>query len=99
MSAIEVYRAAGDRRGEPVIEPLLSNDALIHRGRAEMDAHAHPLNRITLSLVFRPGVRLGQLVTAPDPASATPVCGKIVGMQVSVRQTEIEQAINVEVPA
>lgn len=95
---IECYRGAGDRTGSPIVEPLLSDDALIHRGRAEMDAHAHELNQVTLSIVPRPGVRLGQLIEASDPANATPYRGKVTGVQITVRQADIEQVVSVEVP-
>ncbi len=95
---IEAYRGAGDRQGQPIIEPLLADNALIHRGRAEMDANAHELNQVQLSIVFRPGVRLGHLIEAIDPSSATPYRGKITGMQITVRGAEIEHRIDVEVP-
>lgn len=99
---VECYRDAGERTGQPIVEPLLSDAALIHRGRAEMDANAHELNQITLSVVPRPGVRLGQLVEASDPSSAIPYRGKIVGMQISVRigeqDVDFEQTVNIEVP-
>jgi len=95
---IEVYRGAGERRCQPVTEPLLADNVLIHRGRAEMDAHAHALNRVTLSLVFRPGMRLGQLVEMPSPVSASPQRGKVVGMQMVIEATDIRQVVDVEVP-
>jgi len=94
---IEVYRGAGERRGQPVTEPLLADNALIHRGRAEMDAHAHAITRITLSLVFRPEVRLGQLVEMPSLVSASPQRGKVIGVQVEISATEIRQVVDVEV--
>lgn len=95
---IECYRGAGDRTGHTINAPLLADDALIHRGRADMDANAHELNRVDLSIVFRAGVRLGQLIEANDPATGLPWRGKVVGMQISIRQSEIEQTLNVEVP-
>lgn len=95
---VEVYRAAGERIGRPIVELLLSGDALLQRGRAEMDANAHELTRVGLSVVARTGVRLGQLVEASDPASATPRRGKIVGIAISVRGVAIEHAVDLEVP-
>jgi len=32
---VEVYRGPGDRAGQPIVAPLLSDDMLIVRGRAE----------------------------------------------------------------
>ena len=43
---IEVYRGDGAREGSPIVDPLLADDALIHRGVAEMDANAHAFNRV-----------------------------------------------------
>lgn len=95
---VEVYRDAGDRAGSPIVEPLLSDDALIHRGRAEMDANAHEINRVTLSIAWRPGIRLGQLIEASDPANATPWRGKVAGVSISVKGVVVEHAIDIEVP-
>jgi hypothetical protein len=95
---IECYRNAGDRVGAPIIELMLSDDALIHRGRAEMDANAHELNRTSLSIVPRNGVRLGQIIEASDPSSATPYRGKITGMSISISDADVTQVINIEVP-
>jgi hypothetical protein len=96
---IETYRGAGDRSGEPITEPLLADDALIHRGRAEMDAHAHQVTETTLDIVFRPGLRLGQLIEAADPAAAAPYRAKIAGVSITVRPASIETGIEVERPA
>jgi len=95
---IEVYRGAGDRSGTPIVEPLLADDALIHRGRAEMDANAHELNRVELAIRHRAGVRLGQLVEASDPAHAAPYRGKVTGISIIRRGAEIEHKIDIEVP-
>lgn len=95
---IDVYRDDGLREGLPIIEPLLSDDALIHRGRAEMDAHAHAMNRVELSVVFRPGFRLGQLVEATDPTSPNAYRAKVTGIQIRVTQAAIETRLNLEQP-
>lgn len=95
---VEVYRGAGDRTGTPVVEPLLADDALVHRGRAEMDAHAHEINRVGISIRHRAGVRLGQLVEASDPAHAVPYRGKVTGVSIARRGAEIEHKIDIEVP-
>ena len=68
MSVIEVYRGDGLRSGAPIVETLLSDDALLARGIAEMDRNAHAVNQVDMEVVFRPGLRLGQLIEANDPA-------------------------------
>jgi hypothetical protein len=95
---IEVYRGLGSRSGMPIIESLLSDDALIQRGISEMDANAHAFNRVEMAVVFRPGLRLGQMIEASDPSSATPYRAKITGISISVGEALIETNITLEQP-
>lgn len=95
---IEVYRGLGSRPGTPIIEPLLSDDALIQRGIAEMDANAHAFNRVDLAVVFRPELRLGQIIEASDPSSATPYRAKITGISINVSEALIETNLTLEQP-
>lgn len=95
---IEVYRDDGAREGAPVIEPMLADDALIHRGTAEMDAAAHAFNAVEMDIVFRPGLRLGQVVEAADPASPTAYRAKITGIQISVTAAGIDTQLTLEAP-
>lgn len=95
---IEVYRDNGLREGAPIVEPLLADDALLHRGVAEMDAHAHAFNRVELAVVFRPGLRLGQIVEATDPSTARPYRAKVTGIQITVSEANIDTRVNLEQP-
>lgn len=95
---IEVYRDDGLRSGDPIVEPLLSDDALIHRGTAEMDANAHAINYVEMDVVFRPGIRLGQIVEAIDPATAHPYRAKVTGIQIVVSAANIETRLTLEQP-
>lgn len=95
---VEVYRGDGLREGSPIVEPLLSDDVLIHRGVAEMDANAHAFNRVELEVVFRPGFRLGQIVEATDPSTASPYRGKVTGIQITVSEADIQTHLNLEQP-
>jgi len=98
MNVIEVYRGDGQRQGSPIVEPLLSDEALRQRGIAEMDANAHADNRVELSVVFRPGLRLGQLIEATDPSTAIPYRAKITGIAITVSEALIETRLNLEQP-
>ena len=98
MSVIEVYRGDGSRSGTPVLEPLLSDDALIARGTAEMNANAQAFNRIELEVVFRPGFRLGQIVEVSDPANARPYRAKVTGIQITVSEADIQTHLTLEQP-
>ncbi len=96
MATIEVYRGAGLRTGEPVIVPMLADGVLIERGRAEMNANAHPLNQVSADVVFTPGLRLGQLIEAIDPSTVMPLRAKITGMSITVTLADISQQITLE---
>jgi hypothetical protein len=98
MSVIEVYRGDGLRPGTPIVETLLSNDALLARGIAEMDRSAHAVNQVEMEVVFRPGLRLGQLIEANDPASPTPYRAKITGIHIVISEALIETRLTLEQP-
>ena len=95
---IEVYRDDGTREGSPIVEPLLSDDALIQRGVAEMDANAHACNQIEMAVVFRPGFRLGQIIEATDPSTARPYRAKVTGIQITVSEAAIDANLTLEQP-
>lgn len=98
MSVIEVYRGDGSRQGSPIVEPLLSDEALLQRGIAEMDANAHACNLVEMGVVFQPGFRLGQIVEAIDPSSAIPYRAKVTGIEITVSEALIETRLNLEQP-
>ena len=95
---IEAYRGDGLREGSPIVEPLLSDAALLLRGVAEMDANAHAFNRVEMAVVFRPEFRLGQIVEATDPSSASAYRAKVTGIQIMVSEAAIETRLNLEQP-
>lgn len=95
---LSVYRGDGSREGTPIVESLLSDEALIQRGVAEMDAHAAPFNQVEMAVVFRPGLRLGQIVEATDPSAATPYRAKVTGIQITVTEASIETRLTLEQP-
>ncbi|MBF0186003.1 MAG: hypothetical protein HQM06_16660 [Magnetococcales bacterium] len=77
--SIEVYRGAGDRRGDDVVDSLIGSTACaIARGRAEMDTRAHQRSRVNLTLPFRSGLRPGQLLQVMD-ATGTWI-GKLIAI-------------------
>ena len=95
---LEVYRGDGLREGTPIVEPLLSDEALLQRGIAEMDAHAHAFNQVEMEVVFRPGFRLGQIVEATDPSTASAYRAKVTGIQITVTEAAIDTRLNLEQP-
>lgn len=95
---VEVYRGDGLRGGAPIVEPLLADDALIERGRAEMDAHAHAFDQVEMEVVFRPGLRLGQIVEAADPSASAPRRARITGIQIDLDGSIIGTRLTLEQP-
>lgn len=81
---VEVFRGAGDRIGSPITEPLLSNDMLIVRGRAEMNANAHDMIEHSGEVAFRSGMMLGQPAQFDDAASLRPIRAKITSISISI---------------
>ncbi len=63
-----------------------------------MDANAHAFNRVEMAVVFRPGVRLGQIVEATDPSTASPYRAKVTGIQIAVTQADIDMQLTLEQP-
>ena len=99
---VEVYRGAGDRTGAEISEPLLgsSTAAALSRGRAELDASAHPRLTTTLELVApRLDLRLGELIAVSDPAQGREWRGKIVGIKHTTAPGSPPTVLNVERPA
>jgi hypothetical protein len=95
---IEVQRGLGDIDGDPITEPMLSDEMLLVRGKAEMNAHAHPIVHHNLDVIYRDGLRLGQLVSVSDPATAESYKAKITGIRIRYIRGQIEANIQCEQP-
>ncbi len=81
MSSVVVFRYLGDKRGEDITEALLSTTpAKLERGRVEMDAHALPIQTVSMTIVYRAGIRLGQLVEVHDSTQGASWRGKITSI-------------------
>lgn len=79
---IEVVRGDGARDGGEILAPLLgaSLQAAIARGRAELDASAHPRDRVSLTLDYRPDLLLGMRLEVSDPELGASWQGQVVGV-------------------
>ena len=86
MSTVVTIRYGGDRTGDDITDSLLSTDAAkVERGRAELDTNAQPMQDTSLGLVYRPGVRPGQLVEVHDGAQGESYRGKVTSVSYRVR--------------
>lgn len=76
-----VVRGTGDSPGEDIVDGLLTEDIVaLSRGRMELDA-AQSNQNVTLTIVYKTGVRQGQLVEVYDRLVGASWRGKIVGIQ------------------
>lgn len=97
---ISVYRGAGARDGGEISEPMLGTSlpAALARGRAELDAAAHPRRALTLDVIYRPQSRLGELIEIDDPIHGVPWRGKITGIVHRDDGASIVTTLSVERP-
>lgn len=81
MSGVVVIRYAGNISGPNVTDALLSTlTAKLERGRVEMDQHALPSRVVSLDIVYRPNLRLGQIVEVHDDLQGGMYRGKITSI-------------------
>jgi hypothetical protein len=96
MITITVLRNAGDKPADEIIEPLATSAAaLVARGAAEVDAR-ESIYATTLSVKFRKGLKLGQLVRYHDRQLNADVFAKIVGIQHAFKGPEVTTTLRVE---
>lgn len=98
VDTVEVYRGDGTRRGSDIVEPMLSDAALLERGRAEMDKSACQFNEMTVEVVFDQTVRLGSLVGISDPTSMTLGLGKLTSISIKASLADVSMTVGVKKP-
>jgi len=96
---IRVIRDLGDKDGGEIFDPLLcSIDAAIARGSQEINANA-PVNPVSLEVVYRAGIRVGQCVEVADGFYGSNWRGQIVAVNhvvsgpVAYSKLDIERAV------
>lgn len=99
MSSIVVLRYLGDKKGQEVVDTLLfGTEAKLARGRAELDQNALPQQPVTMTIVYRPGLRLGQLVEVLDSTQGQVWRGKITKISHHITETNHTTDIEVQRP-
>lgn len=89
MVDIVVVRGSGARQGEDVVDPLIAtNEVAVIRGRAELDTYASGQQPVTLTVVYRPNIRVGQLVEVHDSLQGRSYRGKVVGVSYRLNRNE-----------
>jgi hypothetical protein len=95
--SVEVYRGAGDRQGDTVVDALIGSTACaISRGRAELDSKAHQRSRVQLIIPFRSGLLLGQSVRLVDLTGTW--TGKIIGIQHTADPVKVLTQLTIDRP-
>ena len=98
MIDIVVQRAAGDRPGSDIVDPLLGSvPAALSRGRAEIDA-AHPVRKLRLTTTFQGDLRLGQLIDVQDSLRGQISRGKLVGIEHIAADGMLLSHLDLEIP-
>lgn len=91
---ISVYRDSGLIDGVPVVEPLLADSVLLERGISEINANSQQFNQVVASIVYRDGIRLGQIVSVANPTGN--YYGKITGISFELSHGNAQLRLNIE---
>lgn len=99
MIDIFVQRYTGDIRGDDVVDALMASlPAALARGRAELDEHALLQQPVDLTVRFRTGVRMGQLIGVHDSLQGASWKGKITGISHRISGGQVYTSLNVMRP-
>lgn len=97
MVDIVVRRFAGDREGDDIVDGLLSTIPVAqNRGRNELDEQSISKSPIRYQMVFRAGVRLGQLVEVNDSLEGATFRGKIADITHRIQPTAAVTELTIE---
>lgn len=97
MTDIVVQRGAGSSQGTDIVDALVATDDVAReRGRVEIDA-ASGLQPVQISVVYRPGIRRGQLVEVFEPIGQTLHYGKITTIQHQFSGVELITSLTLSV--
>lgn len=96
MIDIFVMRGEGDKRGEDIIDPLMTSLACaLSRGQVEIDRNARSRD-VQMSAKFRPGLEVGQLVRVLDALQGEAWEGKIKSIDNAIEGVRLSTRLTVE---
>jgi len=95
---IIVVRMPGDKQGQDIVDPILSNtNVAVLRGIAEIQDN-EPVDVVTLSTNYRSGVRKGDIAEVIDELQGEVWRGKIVGISHNTALADIWTDLDIEKP-
>ncbi len=78
---IIVQRSPADKCGDDIVDPLISTVSVaLNRGRNELDAQAEPSRVIRYTIIYRSGLRAGQIIEVHDGLRGVSFRAKLVGI-------------------
>jgi hypothetical protein len=100
MFDIFVQRGAGDLRGLDIVDPLILELGVgLARGRTELDSHSVLQQTVRIGVMFRTGIRLGQLAEVHDSLQGVSWKGKITGISHKIENGKVTTMLDVLRPA
>ena len=96
--SVEVFRYAGDKVADPIVQPLLDDASLVELGRFLMDQNAQQHSKITAAISYRGGLKLGDLISLPNPAQSSQMKAKLVGIALQFSSGMATQTLTLERP-
>lgn len=98
MIDLIVFRFAGDKEGEEIFDPLLSDVvAALQRGKFEIDFNT-PKIPTSMEIEYTPSMRCGNQVAAVDSRTGEVVYGVVKDFSHVVDGPTIYTKVNMEVP-
>ena len=77
-----IQRGSGEFRGPPIVDALITEDYVaVDRGRSVLDSATAKASVVTLTTIYRIGVRSGHLVKVLDALQGVLWFGKVIGIQ------------------
>lgn len=79
--SLVVRRGSGSHPGDEISDPLITTlQVALARGRNELDERASGLQDVKVSMPYRPGIRMGQVVEVKETLFGDTWYGKIAGI-------------------
>lgn len=98
--SVTVRRGNGLYPGDDIIDPLVVELSVgLARGRNELDDRAHALQDVEVTIPFRVGLRLGQVVKVIETVFGTTWYGKITGLTHTYEDAALVSNISIRRPS